>query len=69
MQCIGLQCKVLDDISNGAVSQTGTTVSSIATYTCNEGFELIGKNKRECLSNGMWSGIEPQCQGKKKRKK
>ncbi|XP_003387839.1 PREDICTED: sushi, von Willebrand factor type A, EGF and pentraxin domain-containing protein 1-like isoform X2 [Amphimedon queenslandica] len=60
--CQGLHCEVLDDIENGAVSLTGTTVSSIATYICNKGFDLIGKNTRECLSNGVWSGVEPLCQ-------
>ena len=66
---IGLQCKVLDDIPNGIVSQTGTTVSSTATYTCNDGFELFGRKTRECLSSGIWSGIEPQCRRKKKKER
>uniref|UniRef100_T1IW92 Sushi domain-containing protein n=1 Tax=Strigamia maritima TaxID=126957 RepID=T1IW92_STRMM len=34
---------------------------SIAEYTCDKGFELIGLKQRMCQSNGKWSGNEPFC--------
>ena len=33
---------------------------------CDEGFNLLGSNIRQCLSTGNWSGNESFCKGKKK---
>ena len=53
----------MSDPENGAVSITGTGVGDIATYTCNDGFELSGSDTRACESNGEWSGSAPTCEG------
>ena len=58
-----LLCPDLDDPQNGTVSQNGSVPSSVATYTCNEGFRpnttaLI----RECMFNGEWLGQEVTCE-------
>lgn len=58
---IAIDCGDLFDVFNGHVLLTGTTVTSVATYSCNIGFELIGKSTRECLGTGQWSGKDPQC--------
>ena len=34
---------------------------SIAIYTCDPGFTLIGSNTSTCSSNGTWSTPEPFC--------
>ena len=56
-------CGELDDPNNGQVSLNGTTLGSIATYTCDTGFDLIGDMERICQANGNWSGNEPTCEG------
>ena len=56
-----IQCDRLSDIRNGRVDLTGTSVGSTATYSCNQGFALIGGATRTCQSNGEWSGEEPFC--------
>ena len=61
--CTGLRCGSLSNIENGRVSFPSTSVGSVATYTCNRGFELIGSSRRTCQSNGQWSGREPVCTG------
>lgn len=50
--------------ANGQTFGNSTTVGSIVTHTCNEGFVLDGANRRECLSNGSWSEPLPSCKRK-----
>ena len=56
-------CPALPDPVNGAVTWPSLTVGSIATYTCDDGFELEGSMTRTCESSAMWSGDEPICIG------
>ena len=50
-------------IEDGSVN-TGLSVEGvIANYICDVGFELVGNVERECQSNGLWSGMNPACQG------
>ena len=39
-----------------------TKPGSIANYSCDVGYNLIGQSSRTCLSNGVWSGLPPFCQ-------
>ena len=55
-------CGGLSDIANGKVVVMGTTPGSVATYSCNARFILVGMAERKCQNNGQWSGKEPFCQ-------
>ena len=55
-------CGFLPDPENGTVTINGTVPGSIATYTCDPGFNLIGDEQRVCQANGNWSENEPLCQ-------
>ena len=55
-------CGTLLDPPNGQVDLTGTGDGSEATYTCSEGYVLIGTEVRTCQSNGNWSSEEPLCE-------
>lgn len=73
-----VRCSPLNGIKNGNVtyheslSDTDTTdplpYGSIATYMCDEHFNLTGGNQtRICggnLTKGFWSGAAPTCNGK-----
>ncbi|XP_064386119.1 sushi, von Willebrand factor type A, EGF and pentraxin domain-containing protein 1-like isoform X4 [Halichondria panicea] len=59
--CTVVSCGSLDDPINGRVTTTGTTLSNIATYTCNTGYTRSGDQTRTCQANGDWSGSEPVC--------
>ena len=59
-----VDCGMLPSISNGEVSQLSTTVGSVATYSCNDGFDLVGQSSRSCLASKRWSGSPPTCQRK-----
>ena len=41
---------------------SGTSFTSVATYTCNAGYNLIGSGSRDCTANGVWSQDAPICQ-------
>ena len=58
-----VMCPSLLDPINGAVTWTSLTEGSVATYVCDDGFELEGNMTRTCESSGMWSGEEPMCRG------
>ena len=56
-------CLQLPPIDNGAVELSGRTVGSSATYSCSEGFVLVGDETRVCQNTGLWSLTEPICRG------
>ena len=43
------------------------SVETVATYSCDEGFILLGSERRTCEyrngSTGIWSDVEPTCDG------
>ena len=48
--------------NNGQVSYSyGTAYNSVATYSCNTGYDLIGTNTRTCSASGDWSCSVPTC--------
>ena len=39
-------------------------MDTIATFTCSEGYELVGPSTRTCNSSGHWSSYTPRCHEK-----
>ena len=58
-----VDCGGLMDPENGAVTVTNITFNSTATYSCNDGYILVGDTTRTCLASGLWSGTAPLCTG------
>ena len=58
-------CGGLSDPANGQATLAGRTSGSTATYTCNNGYQLMGRQTRTCQNTGMWSGMAPTCTRKK----
>ena len=56
-------CPLLTDPENGKVEVSGQTRGSIATYSCNVGFELFGHETVECTHDFLWSSDPPICVG------
>ena len=54
-------CPDLSNPTNGTVTVMGTSVGDTASYTCNDGFELIGSMSVTCTSDGTWSDEPPMC--------
>ena len=55
-------CSRLSPPKYGRVSVTTRDVGGRATYTCSNGFRMVGSSTRTCLSDGSWSGSEPVCE-------
>ena len=46
---------------NGTVDALTTTIGSVATYTCNDGYDLVGNTTLTCQADGTWGGTAPTC--------
>ena len=55
-------CPSLPDPSAGRVLYGSRDYTSVATYTCDFGYELFGSVTRRCQASGVWSGPETTCQ-------
>ena len=60
--CTAVKCETLTDPDNGGVMFTTTTYLSIANYTCDTGYNLVGVDQRTCTAAGIWGDGEPTCQ-------
>ena len=63
------KCTDPEDIENGDVSFTTTTLGSKASYECDDGFELKGVVTRTCVistitGTAVWSPKPPVCERK-----
>ena len=56
-------CGPLPPPDNGNVDVPITTVGSVATYSCDNGFLVSGNSQRICQMDGFWSGSAPTCSG------
>ena len=45
------------------VETVATTFESVANYSCDNGYELVGPSIRMCQANGSWSDVDPLCKG------
>ena len=50
-------CPTPSTNSHSSVSVNG----NVATYTCDNGYQLSGSSQRTCSSNGQWNGVAPHC--------
>ena len=56
-----VDCGGLPNPVNGQARLTEALLGSVATYTCNSGYVVVGNDTRECLPDGSWSEEEPKC--------
>ena len=56
-----VDCGPLESPEGGMVLVNTTTFQSVANYSCNDGYSLIGESVRTCLNSSDWSHIEPYC--------
>ncbi|XP_040499110.1 CUB and sushi domain-containing protein 1 [Ursus maritimus] len=60
-RCRVISCGSLSFPPNGNKIGTLTVYGATAIFTCNTGYTLVGSHVRECLANGLWSGMETRC--------
>ena len=51
---------------NGHANVTEFTLGYNATFSCSEGYQLVGSKFRQCRENGKWSGQKAKCKRKLK---
>ena len=56
-------CSPLMTPLNGHINYNSTTFSSLAYYSCNIGYKIIGTNVLQCVEEGLWNNTPPTCQG------
>lgn len=54
-------CSIPQRPNQGHVEYTNRTQGSVAKFSCESQYILIGPASRTCLVNGMWSGVTPSC--------
>ena len=58
-----VSCGRLDVPVNGSRKGSLTVFPNTMTFTCDEGFNLLGSPSRTCQANRTWSGEKTICQG------
>ncbi|CAH2293998.1 sushi, von Willebrand factor type A, EGF and pentraxin domain-containing 1 [Pelobates cultripes] len=57
-----VKCKDPGELENGNYSGNQFGVGSELLFSCDEGFDLIGRMKVTCLESGDWDDVIPYCQ-------
>eukprot|EP00058_Branchiostoma_floridae_P008085 XP_002593573.1 hypothetical protein BRAFLDRAFT_125152 [Branchiostoma floridae] len=62
-QCVAVSCGDPGVPANGQRQGSRFTFGSRVTFTCDEGYILIGTNQQQCMADGRWSPSSlPVCQ-------
>ena len=64
VNCTALECDSPPPVQNSNVSTNGVIVSSIAKYSCNDGYMLVGNDSLICTEGeheSFWKGTIPSC--------
>lgn len=60
--CTPVLCPALVQPSYGSVTYSNLTFTfSVASFACNNGYEMVGESVSLCLITGNWSSAVPQC--------
>lgn len=53
---------------HGSRQESDFRTKSTVRFACDTGYILYGSEERTCLSNGSWTGRQPECKGNLKLK-
>ncbi|KAL5012580.1 hypothetical protein ScPMuIL_011131 [Solemya velum] len=67
ISCQAVKCPSITFILNGQVTQENLDgikddFDSEIAFSCDDGYRLVGPEKRRCLSNRLWSGTDVRCE-------
>ncbi|XP_065916119.1 uncharacterized protein [Dysidea avara] len=62
VMCTPVSCQQFTTApNNGIINCTGNIFEDTCTFSCNQGYELSGSEKRTCQSNKFWNGTKAMC--------
>ncbi|XP_065189195.1 sushi, von Willebrand factor type A, EGF and pentraxin domain-containing protein 1-like isoform X2 [Sycon ciliatum] len=61
LTCSASDCGAIQAPANGMFFTNGTTYGSMASFTCNIGYNLTGSSSITCYESGVWSASFPSC--------
>ncbi|XP_065189567.1 sushi, von Willebrand factor type A, EGF and pentraxin domain-containing protein 1-like [Sycon ciliatum] len=64
LTCSASDCGAILEPVNGMFFTNGTTYGSMASFTCNIGYNLAGSSSITCPESGVWSASFPSCDRK-----
>lgn len=56
-----IRCGYIGSPTNGKVRVTKTSYGGVATFECDDGYDLVGPNMRTCEVDGKWTKTNPEC--------
>ncbi|XP_066936123.1 uncharacterized protein [Clytia hemisphaerica] len=59
--CQGEPCVLLPRLENGDSTCLSGITGTNCSFSCKEGFELIGSERRQCMPSHKWSGTQTEC--------
>ncbi|XP_077867186.1 uncharacterized protein LOC102808671 [Saccoglossus kowalevskii] len=60
-RCTEVDCPVFGELTNGHISKHSHSFHDTVTFTCYNGFRLVGSSTITCLQTGQWSAEQPVC--------
>lgn len=61
---IGLPCEAILALSNGHMNCSGLVTNETCSFSCADGYEMLGSKRRTCLNSSKWDGQQTFCKGK-----
>lgn len=55
------RCVDVGTVKNGARQGSDFSYGKSVSFTCNNGYALVGSNQRLCQQSGLWSAEQPRC--------
>ena len=63
VSAIAVSCEDPGHIANGGHGGSPPyACSSVLSYSCNQGYALLGNNTLVCRGDGQWSAPKPKCE-------
>ena len=61
----GVSCPAVKPPTYGSMAGPTTfTFKDRLNFSCNDGYDLVGKNEIQCTADGHWDGAVPTCKSK-----
>uniref|UniRef100_A0A8V1AMK8 Beta-2-glycoprotein 1 n=1 Tax=Gallus gallus TaxID=9031 RepID=A0A8V1AMK8_CHICK len=60
--CLPKRCPAPAPLQHGTIDSRDFHYRSSLSFSCDPGYSLVGSRTSQCMSDGKWSGIPPQCQ-------